>query len=89
MKPSVPIHFGAAFYVAVGAGDNHSDFFRVLESDAVLGAGIPNGVGRWEFTNAAFDFQRAASLVHIQAPLSDVAMVADNVDLTGGCSHEI
>ena len=69
--------FRAAANVVIAAGDDHGDVLGVLQLDAIFGAGVPDGVGGRELA-VAFDL-RGAAVVHVHAPMGDVAVVADPV----------
>ena len=62
----------------MAARDGHRDVLGILQFDAILGRGVPNGVFGREFT-LAFDFERAGT-VEVQPPMRDVAVMADPIE---------
>ena len=70
---------GAIPDVRVPAGDDHRNVVGILAGNAVLGAGVPQGVLGRELANS-LDFQRANRVVVAQTPVPDVAMMADPIE---------
>lgn len=71
--------FGAGLNVRVTTGDDHGDVTGVEALSAVFGGGVPDVSARRHVHLDGFDFVRAGA-VHVHAPVSDVAVVADPVE---------
>src|SRR6266478_6665448 len=69
---------GAAANVAVSTGNGHFNIVRVFRSDAIFCASVPNRIFGGEFS-FALDFRRTNLVVVAEAPVSDVAVMADPV----------
>ena len=70
---------GAAANVRMSASDDQGDVSWILGRDAVLGAGVPNCIGRRKLARA-LDFERADLVVVSQTPMRDVAVMPDPVE---------
>jgi multidrug efflux pump subunit AcrB len=68
---------GSHLDVGISAGDGHGDASRIFQFEAVMLRGVPNGVG-WRKLATAFHLQRP-SVVEIQSPMRDIAVMADPV----------
>src|SRR5258708_200350 len=69
--------FSAVTDVGMSSGDRHGDVAGIFESDAILGASIPDGVFRREFADA-FDL-RGTVVVEVESPMRDIAVMADPI----------
>src|SRR6516225_10068478 len=70
--------FCSHFDIRMTAGNGHHDVIRILAVDPILGASVPDRI-LWRKFTCALDLKRAASLVHIQAPMGNIAMVPDPI----------
>lgn len=71
--------FGAGLDVGVAASDDHGDVTGVRGFGAVFGGGVPDVGAGWHVDLDGADFGGAAA-VHVEAPVGDVAVVADPVE---------